>query len=1047
MGLFAEALMLGKEERAAYLARQCAGDTDLLERVATLLKAHEDAGAFLEEPPADLAREVVRAPGVGERAGDQIGRYRLLRQIGEGGCGVVFMAEQETPVRRSVALKIIKPGMDTKGVIARFEAERQALALMDHPNIAKVFDAGATESGRPYFVMELIRGVKITEYCDGFSLGNEDRLKLFVQVCQAVQHAHQKGIIHRDIKPSNILVTRTPEGDPLPVVIDFGIAKATTNRWLTDKTLFTASEMLVGTPAYMSPEQAAPNGEDLDTRTDIYSLGVLLYELLTGTAPFDTAELARVGVEAARRLVAEKEPVRPSAKLAALDRGKLQEAAVSRGTEGPRLLRSVKGDLDWIVMKALEKDRRRRYETANGLAVDIQRFLANEAISARPPSRLYQFRKILVRNKLLFGAIGTVTTLLVGGLIMVMASLARERRALSESERDRLKAQQVTAFLKDMLQGAGPSVALGRDTAVLRDILDRTALRVGTELTNQPAVEAELRNVTGRLYMEVGDYEQAERMLRASLAINRALAGPDSRETADSLNDLGLALIRAGKWGEAEGFHREALRIRRALFGEGSPMVAVSLGNIADVLTQRGAYSEAEPLAREALAIRRKRFGEESVEAASALRSLCVIVGSQSRWSEAESAARQALVIRRKRLDPKDPIIATTLTDLAWAVGGAGRLAEAETLEKEALAMRQKVLSAEHPDVSKSLYLVGDRMRQRGLAGEAEAILGAVLMMQRKQLEDGNPTPLDTMHSLGAALEAQGRFAEAERLYREELGQWRKRGDLLIPQGLAAVESVARVLLFQKRFGEAVRTLDEVLTPELSREPKSMDLLWLRSQIHARRENWKAAAEDGASTFELYPSNSGRYAAVAAMAAKAGDHVLYERICRKMLEVSGNTTNVFVADQVAKACLFRPAPGLDLKWIAELADLAVAHGKEDAWAMPFFQICKGLSEYRQGRYSEAEQWLRKTLASPSENAHPHAGAVLAMALWKHGDGEGARQAFARAGELTPREMPQALAERPGEDWLAWLFARVSLDEAAALMNGTGDGSVDGAAKR
>jgi len=421
-------------ERAAFLDRACNGDAAMRDRLAELLRFEPEAQEFFsgvvegvssshlaENPPAGPS-------GLDEQIGTVIGRYKLLEKIGEGGCGVVYMAEQQKPVRRRVALKIIKLGMDTKSVVARFEAERQALALMDHPNIARVLDVGATETGRPFFVMELVRGFKITEYCDQNNAAMPQRLDLFIQVCLAIQHAHQKGVIHRDIKPSNVLVT-LHDGVPVPKVIDFGIAKAIEEP-LTDLTLFTPYAQLIGTPAYMSPEQAEMSGLDIDTRSDIYSLGVLLYELLTGKTPFDGQELMKSGLENLRRTLREKDPPCPSTMVTTMQGTELLATARHRQSEPPRLISSLHGELDWIVLKALEKDRQRRYQTANGLAMDVKRYLANEPVSACPPSRIYRLQKLVRRNQIVFAAGAAVVLALVAGLGASTWMFFREREAM-----------------------------------------------------------------------------------------------------------------------------------------------------------------------------------------------------------------------------------------------------------------------------------------------------------------------------------------------------------------------------------------------------------------------------------------------------------------------------------------------------------------------------------------------------------------------------------------------------------------------------------------
>ncbi len=464
--LFEEALQyVDSQERAEFLLRACPNDQDLRRQVESLVRAHFQANTFLDgqavepERPA-IQTELITVPVV-EQPGQRIGPYKLLQQIGEGGCGVVFMAEQVEPVKRRVALKVIKLGMDTRRVVARFEAERQALAMMDHPNIARVLDAGGTESGRPYFVMELVRGLPITRYADEHNLSTGERLQLFIQVCRAVQHAHQKGIIHRDLKPSNVLVT-LHDGVPVPKVIDFGIAKATNQQQLTDKTLFTAFEQFIGTPAYMSPEQTELSGLDIDTRSDIYSLGVLLYELLTGHTPFDAKQLLESGFEEMRRTIREREPAKPSTCLVSLLESELTTVARTRRTEAAKLVSRVRGDLDWVVMKCLEKDRLRRYETAGTLAEDVQRHLSSTPIQARPPSVPYRARKFIRRNRVPVASGSVVALLLIValtthfiGYLRLKEARAAAVAAAAEEAKWRQQAEREAALAKLTLLSHG----------------------------------------------------------------------------------------------------------------------------------------------------------------------------------------------------------------------------------------------------------------------------------------------------------------------------------------------------------------------------------------------------------------------------------------------------------------------------------------------------------------------------------------------------------------------------------------------------------------
>jgi WD40 repeat protein/serine/threonine protein kinase len=519
--------------QAAFLDRACGTDEALRRRLNDLLAADQNAGPT---PAAAASIPTVAQPHE-QALGERIGRYKLLQKIGEGGCGMVYMAEQEEPVRRRVAFKVIKLGMDTKQVVARFNAERQALAMMDHPNIAKVLDAGATETGRPYFVMELVRGIKITEYCDQNKLSTRQRLELFIKICQAVQHAHHKGIIHRDLKPSNILVT-LHDGVPVPKVIDFGIAKATEGR-LTDQTLFTAFEQFIGTPAYMSPEQAEMSGLDIDTRSDIYSLGVLLYELLTGRTPIDTKELLAAGLDELRRTIRERDPVRPSTRLRSLVDEEKTTAAKRRGVDVPRLIHLLSGDLDWIVMKCLEKDRTRRYETANGLATDIQRHLQNEPVVARPPSRRYRFQKLVRRNKLAFAAAMAVAAALVLGIFVstlqaVRAERARHRAVLAEQSetKQRQLAEEKRQSAEEQARELRRQRYVGDMSQAFHAIKQgnlRLATTLVTNYLNPSPNEEDLRGWEWRYLWQLCQPSQHQIVAKTDQAVNCAVFSPDGK--------------------------------------------------------------------------------------------------------------------------------------------------------------------------------------------------------------------------------------------------------------------------------------------------------------------------------------------------------------------------------------------------------------------------------------------------------------------------------------------------------------------------------------
>jgi len=700
----------------------------------------------------------------GPSSAGSFGRYRLLQRVGEGGMGEVWLAEQTEPVRRQVALKVIKAGMDSAQVVARFEAERQALALMDHPAIATVFDGGTTPQGRPYFAMEYVKGEPITTYCDRHLLSTRERLGLFTQVCEGVQHAHQKGIIHRDLKPSNVLVT-IQDDRPVPKIIDFGVAKATAQH-LTERSLFTELGVLIGTPEYMSPEQAEMGSLDIDTRTDIYALGVLLYELLTAALPFDRKDLRQAGIAEIQRIIREKEPPRPSTRITQPGPAST-EAAKNRHTEPRRLVSELRGDLDWITMRALEKDRTRRYQTANALAADVHRHMNNEPVSAGPPSAAYRAGKFVRRHR--FGvttAIALVLLLAASALALGVQAqrIARERdRANHEAE----AARQVSDFLVGLFRVSDPDQARG-NTVTAREILDRGASKIDQDLRTQPLVQARLMSTMGRVYESLGLYDQALPLLESALATRRRLHGEEHLEVAESLIGLGGLRWHKGEYEAARPLLEGGLKQRERLLGPESPLVADSLHNLGNLLWSRGEYEEARLLLGRALAIREKNV-PAGPEVASTLNSLGAIAYKQGDYAEARRMWERTLAIREKNLGPDHPLIGQTLNNLAAAHTFTNDPAGARPLLERAVRIQEKVLGPKHPDLASALMNLGDVVSVLGDdLGAKPYYARAVAILD--EASPGNPELARFLDRLARVTLKQGDADAARRLYERSLG-------------------------------------------------------------------------------------------------------------------------------------------------------------------------------------------------------------------------------------------------------------------------------------
>ncbi|HEY7307193.1 MAG TPA: serine/threonine-protein kinase [Bryobacteraceae bacterium] len=781
------------------------------------------------QPPLDDDGLETVPLNLSEGTGSMIGPYRLLEKLGEGGMGEVWLAEQTAPIRRRVALKLIKAGMNSREVVARFESERQVLALMDHPAIARVLDAGSTPNGTPYFVMGYVAGIPITDYCDKHRLTMRERLDLFVQVCQGVQHAHQKAIIHRDLKPSNILVTEV-DGRATPKIIDFGVAKAVSQR-LTAETMFTRRGALIGTPEYMSPEQADSGGEDIDTRTDVYSLGVVLYELLVGALPLDLKQIRNLAFHELLRRLREDDAPRPSTKLRTLgDESSI--TARNRRTEPGALGKELRGDLDAIALKALEKDRARRYAAPSDLAADIGRYLNDEPVMASPPSLTYRAQKFVRRHRWGVAASLAVALALVALAVTMTIQSARIARERDRANREAESARRVADFLVGIFKVSDPDESRG-NRVTAREILDKAAGQIDASMPGQPEMQARMMATIGRVYEGLGLYEPARKLLEKAVDIRRRTLGPEHLDTLNAQRLLARIEMYQGKYMPAEELLRATYAVQRRVLGAENDETLRTASTLGGLYSQQGRYREAEQLLLGVLETTRRVRGPDDPQTLEVMHNLGIVYDGLRSYGKEEEIWRELLNARRRLLGSDHPSTIATLQNLAYVEYRQGKYQAAEKGQQEALSIARRVYGPDHPDVLIITSNLANTLEAEHRLGEAEKLQRGVLEARRRTLGPDNPDTLFAGNNLASVLAGEGRYREARELY------------------LAALEGERRVL--GEKHPEIAFVLYNLGALEASQGHKGSALTYLRQAVDhgyadlheiSSDESWKLLRAD-----------------------------------------------------------------------------------------------------------------------------------------------------------------------------------------------------------